>query len=1110
MKQLSIFSFFLLLFFTACQTDDQFIVNENALFHLLTAQESGIDFKNEVTDVQGNNFLLYEYFYNGAGIGVGDFDKDGLPDLFFAGNQMPNKLYLNQGDLHFKDITTPAGILNDKGWSTGVTVSDVNGDGWLDIYVARSGAPSAYTPENRANLLYINNGATDGAVTFSEKAAEYGIADQGHATHAAFFDYDNDGDLDLYVVNHPIKWRQKTSYTLDEKLTKFDEYTTDKLFRNDGQQKFTDVSKEAGIQAAAFGLSINVTDINQDGWLDIYLTNDYWVPDFLYINQKNGTFANEFRQYFEHLTQFSMGADIQDINNDGLEDILAVDMMPEDNFRWKTHEPPANYDKLELHFHKGYGTQYKRNTLQLNNGEGQFSEIAQLAGIAYTDWSWAAFFADFDNDQWKDAFIANGFRRDYSNWDFMQYDLPAFINKKGGVGSFESLDVLKEIPVQKLQNYIFKNKGDLTFDKKVVDWGFEHETYSNGAVYADLDNDGDLDLVVNNINDRAFVYRNRLSETQKTNYIQFSLESDQHDEAIGTQIIVTTKDGQQFQRYSPYRGFMSSVSRLLHFGLGDNETIDKVEVHWKNGNIQTLTNIAANQVLNLKQSDAQAPPNNEGQTEPPLFKDITAQSGIDYEHIESDYNDFKLEPLIPHMFSCAGPSLATGDFNGDGLEDAYIGASFTEKGVLYQQQQDGTFSPHITKAFAKDNLYEDTDALFFDADGDGDQDLLVVSGSNEYEEGSRVYHDRLYINKGKGNFEIDETALPKLATSASCAKVADYDQDGDLDIFIGGGIVPHKYPLAPASFLLKNEGGKFTDVTGEVMPQVAKIGLLKDALWTDFNQDGWTDLIVVGEWMPITFFKNKKGTGFENVTEQTGLANYTGWWNTIAEGDFDADGDMDYMAGNLGLNSRIKGSPKEPVTLHAKDFDGNGNIDAVLSIFVQGKSYPYATRDELRDQMVFLKSKFLRYEDYADKSVDEIFTAEQLQDALVLQATHFSSSYIQNNGDGTFSLTALPNEVQTAPVNSIVTHDFNGDNHLDVLMVGNAHAANAMIGKHDASIGWYLEGDGKGSFRIEPSYKSGFYVRGDAKNMSLVGNKRSKSKQVMISKNKGKLQILQF
>jgi len=1045
-----------------------------SLFNLLPASSTGINFNNQLKDVEGSNFLLYEYFYNGAGIGVADFDNDGLEDVFFAGNQVKNKIYKNTGNMQFKDMSDVANIGVPKKWCTGVTIVDINNDGLQDIYVGASGNEQRYSESNRENLLFINKGD----FKFEEQAKKYGIADAGFTTHAAFFDYDNDGDLDLMVVNHQDKWRNKVSYSYEEKINKYTESTTNHLYENKGG-KFVDVSEKAGIKAAAFGLSINVVDINEDGWLDMYIANDYWMPDFLYVNNKNGTFTNRSKQYFEHMSQFAMGADIQDFNNDGLLDIVVVDMMPEDNYRRKTHEPPSNYEKVMLHVENGYHYQYKRNTLQLNQGNGHFSEIGQLANMAFTDWSWATLFADFDNDGFKDLLVCNGFRRDYSNWDFMQYTLPRFINNKGGFGNFNSMEVFDIIPQQKLRNYLFKNENGLEFSDQSNNWGLTQQSYSNGAVYADFDNDGDLDIIINNINDPAFVYENQAVQQGKNNYIQFEFAS--NEQARNTCIEITNANGSQCVVYRPERGFMSSLGNLVHFGLDKAQSVNAT-ITWMDGTKKELKDLATGKKHKIEKQAGSVASKKTDKAKP-LFKNIPTKIA----HQENYYIDFKIEPLIPMMLSREGPALIAFDENGDGNDELFLGSAFESKcQIISNIGKNSSAKPVGFKG------KETVDAAFIN------NAVYLANGSNEHNSPSAIYQDETYKN-GK----VSANSLKK-PNATSCIATADFDGDGDQDVVLGGAASHSNYPLSQPSTYLKNDNGNWVETPNATINKLNQYGIIKDITAVDYNGDKAIDLVAVGEWSPIIFLKND---GKGNFTEDKILNDYSGWWNCIKAADLDGDGDMDFVAGNLGLNSRIKGTKAEPVKMYAADFDGDTNLDPIITQYSFGKPYLLHNRDEVLEQMVSLKSVYRSYAEFAKQDIFDIFPKEKIDASFQRQANYFQSAIIWNDGNSNFRVEALPTICQISPVKDIAIDDLNKDGNLDLILVGNAYTADSEIGNYDASFGHYLQGTGNGQFNYIANRDHGMYVEGDARKVVIAKNKGKK--YIVVATNNGPLQMFE-
>ncbi len=1056
------------------------------LFTQLMPSDTGIDFANNITPDDTLNVLYFMYMYNGAGVGVGDFNGDSLPDIFFSGNQVSSKLYLNKGNFKFEDVTEKAGVKTDR-WATGVSVADVNADGLLDIYVCV--AYNNLWNRSNANLLFINQGVKNGVPTFKEMATEYNLADTSYSTQAAFFDYDKDGDLDMYLLNN---WLEKESHNrLRPKVTDGTAPNSDKLYRNegigaDGHPIFKEVSKEAGIVFDGYGLGVVISDLNKDGWQDIYVSNDFITNDLMYINNGNGTFTNRIADCLMHQAYNGMGADIADYNNDGWTDIVVLDMLPEDNKRQKMMMMNANYDRYEMMTGKflNYQPQFVRNTLQLNNRNETFSEIGQLAGVEKTDWSWAALFADYDNDGWKDLYITNGYRKDITDLDYITYSQ---LNVQFGSDEFKrkkKKEMLQLIPEVRIPNYMYRNKGDLTFENVSSAWGLDVPSYSNGGVYVDLDNDGDLDLVVNNIDEPALIFQNHADKLLVNNYLKIKLlGSEKNRFGIGAKVEVWTNGNMQYQEQNPVRGFQSSVEYLLHFGLGKSQNIDYVKITWVDGKSQVLENVKPNQTLFLDYKNAQNIPDIQSVQSATVQTFQAIPDLVNFEHRETEHIDFKQQFTLPHKFSQNGFGIAVGDINGDGLDDFYAGGAYGMSGSFFIQNKLGQFQE---KKLTIDTLHEDLGVLLFDADNDKDLDLYIVSGGSERLKETDYYQDRLYLNDGKGNFSLAENALPDTKSSGSCVVACDFDQDGDLDLFVGGRVIPNEYPLAPRSYLLRNDTQgnkvKFTDITPQ---ELSHIGMVTSALWTDFDNDRQTDLVVVGEFMPITFFKNNQGSLSKYSAFQ--IPNFIGWWNSISAGDFDNDGDMDYIAGNLGLNSKYKASESEPVCVYAKDFDKNGMIDAMLCHYYEdGNNYLTHPRDNFLEQMIVMRRRFPNYIDYATASFEKVFSKEELKDAYVVRANYFSTSYIENLGNGKFDIRPLPIETQFAPIFGMAIGDYNDDGNLDVLMVGNSYAPEVNWGRYDASYGVYLQGDGKGNFKTIPNKDSGFLVKGDAKGMAEI------------------------
>ncbi len=1092
--------------------------SKKEMFTLLSPGKTGITFSNRITENDTMNILKFEYVYNGGGAAIGDFNNDGLQDVFFTGNQVQNKLYLNKGDFKFEDLTQDAGLHTNGKWASGVALVDINNDGWMDIYV---GATVKKTARDRENMLFVNQGVDkNGKPAFKEQAREYGIADDGHTTNAAFFDYDNDGDLDLYVLTNTIEIYPNI---YKKKVTDGSSPTTDRLYRNDWNDQlkhpvFTNVSRQAGILIEGYGLGLNITDINRDGWKDIYITNDYVSDDLLYINNGNGTFTNQASSYFKHTSASAMGNDVNDINNDGLVDIIAVDMLPEDNYRKKVLMGANNYHTYISYDQYGYTHQYVRNTLQLNQGnkpgskEPIFSEISLLANVAQTDWSWTPMVVDFDHDGYRDIIVTNGFPKDITDRDFM-----SFHSQSGSVASTEYM--LTQIPEVKIKNHAFRNNGNLTFTDVTSDWGITQPSFSNGAAYGDLDNDGDLDYVVNNINDSAFVFRNNLMEKkgENANYLRIKFKGDkQNMMGLGAVVELTLDNGQkQIYDHTIYRGYLSSIESIAHFGLGKMTQVKVLQVTWPSGKSQILNNVKANQVITLDIAQAKQT-NKAGDTiaRQGLLTEITDSLNITYTHQEPDFIDFNSQKLLPHKLTQYGPSLSAGDINGDGLQDLYTGGSRSANGKFFVQTPAGTFLEKDLLPATQPGVKEEEDmgTLLLDVDGDNDLDLYIASGGVEKAANHPSYLDRLYINDGKGNFKLSPTSLPQVYTSKSCVKAADYDRDGDLDLFTGGRVEPDSYPKPVSSYIFRNDsdasGAKFTDVTKKIAPALINIGLICDVLWTDYDNDGWVDLLLAGEWMPVTLLKNSKGK-FVNTTAQTGIAAQVGWWNSLVSGDFDRDGDIDYIAGNLGLNSLNRASQKEPIGLYANDFDGNGSYDAIPTTYFPDKSgvrkeYTFHGREDLIKQMIIMRARFPYYKDFANASIDKLLTEEERKNALVLKANNLQSCYIENKGKGIFQLKPLPVQAQLSPLFGMVTGDFDRDGNLDVLLSGNDFGNEVMVGRYDAFNGLLLKGDGKGSFTPQTLATSGFFVPGNAK--ALAGVTDAKGQQLIVAtQNRGRL-----
>jgi enediyne biosynthesis protein E4 len=1103
MKVSTPFYIMLLLVFS-CKPGEK---EKNELFSLLSPAVTGVSFANQLTETEQFNIIQYLYFNNGAGVASGDINNDGLTDLYFTSNQNSNKLYLNKGNLKFEDITEKAGVSGKGNWKTGVTMADVNGDGLLDIYVCQVGN---YKVVHGKNQLFINQGD----LTFKDEAHEYGLDFQGFSTQAAFFDFDMDGDLDMYLLNHSVH----TSRSYGPVSLRYDHDTLagDRLYRNDevgGKRFFRDITQQAGIYNSqiGYGLGVSICDINNDGFPDIYISNDFHENDYLYINNGNGTFSERLTEYIRHTSRSSMGNDAGDINNDGLLDIMVLDMLPEEEKIRKQSGGEDDFELYKLKLEYGYGNQFVRNNLQLNLGDGMFSEIGRLAGVYATDWSWSPLFCDVDNDGWKDLFITNGIYRRANDLDYVR-----FLTKN----NFFTLEENKNAPDKELYdkmplypnvNYIYKNNGDLTFSNMAKEWGFNTRSYSNGSSYADLDNDGDMDLITNNINEPAYIYRNNASNQPDNHFLSIVLKGKGlNTHAIGARVTLYCKDQKQVAEQFPTRGFMSSVSDVLHFGLGLSGVVDSVLVRWPDLTEQIIKDVPADKIITLEINNAVKPSRGNGQdgNNMKLFSQ-TLLPGIEYRHKEDIHVDFKREHLIPHSLLAEGPALVVGDLNGDEMEDLFIGGAKGQTSRIFFQQIDGTFKPWETPVFIKDINSEDVDAAAFDADGDGDLDLYIVRGGNSVNVGNPLLDDRLLINDGNGEFkECEKGSLPFTANNGSCVRPCDFDGDGDTDLFVGSISIPGIYGFSPNQLLLENDGhGHFKDVTDYRMNRLKKIGMVTDACWTDFDKDGDKDLIIVGEWMKVSVLMNNKGI-FTDVTHKTGLEETTGWWNCIRAADIDGDGDEDLIGGNLGLNSILKASVKEPVKMYLNDFDNNGSLDQVICSYQDGVSYPVASLDEMISQMPFLEKKFPSYSDFGGKTAKEIFGKKTLNRSILKSAVLFESCFFINNGDGTFKIMKLPTMVQFSPVRDILVRDLDMDGNMDLVLAGNDYSVRPSMGRYDASYGWCLLGVSDYRYNSLTPAKSGLKINGDARRILPI--KVSGKRYLATAVNDGDLQIFKF
>ena len=1097
---------------------------EKKVFQLVPSSASGIHFNNRIEESDSLNVIDVQNIYNGGGVGIGDFNNDGLQDIYFTGNLVECKLYLNKGDFKFDDITAVADVAGKGRWCRGVAVVDINDDGWKDIYVCTSMLKDA---SQRENLLYINQGADkNGIPHFKEMAADYGLNDTTYTTMASFFDYDNDGDLDVFLSVNEIRNSQLPN-VYKKQITDGSFYSTCRLYRNDWSDSlkhgiFTNISKQAGITIEGYSHGATVVDINQDGWKDIYVTNDFLSSNVLYINNRNGTFTDRSRDYFKHTSINAMGQDIADINNDGLADVIELDMNPEDNYRKKTMENPYKYQSYQYSNFYGYQLQYVRNTLQVNQGprvlsndtigEPVFSETGFLSGIAETDWSWAPLVADFDNDGYRDIVVTNGFPKDVTDHDFTSF------RKKSEMVTGKKY-LLSQVPEIKLLNYAFQNEGNLKFNNVSSRWGIDQPSFSNGAAYADFDNDGNLDYVVNNINDEAFLYRNT-SSGDTSHYLKIYFSSEPPNiNGLGVCVSLFYDHGkQQVFENTPYRGYLSSVESNAHFGLGKVSVVDSLLVKWPDGKKQIIKNVKTDQSITVKHSDAKEIYSFQQDllAKDALLKDVTDSLGIDYNHKEWDFIDFNIQKLLPHKFSEYGPALAVGDIDGNGLEDIIAGGSALYSARIFLQQNNNRF---IQKSLLPDDSlktkrYDDAGLLLFDADNNGTLDLFIASGGYENQSNSKEYSDHFYTNDGKGNFLEVKGVLPPNFTSKSCVRACDFDNDGDLDLFIAGRVDPWNYPNPVSSFIYRNDSQKgkikFTDVTGSIAKDLTKIGMVCDALWTDFDNDGFTDLILAGEWMPLAFLKNDRGV-FKNITAGTGILNETGWWNSIVAGDFDNDGDMDYIAGNLGENSYYRGSKELPAAVYAKDFDGNNSLDAIPTLFLKDQSgkydeFPAQGRDAIVEQLPVLKKKFLTYKNFASADFHQMFSDAELKNALTLHAGNFRSSFIRNDGNDHFSIMPLPVQAQVSSIFGMVAEDADADGNLDIVLTGNDYSTEVPTGRYDALNGLILKGDGKGNFSPLSILQSGFYVPGNGKALVKLHNKNGHC-LFAASQNRGALKI---
>ncbi len=1087
-----------LIILTSCSQDNSIPKPEKTtnIFAMASPDKTGINFNNHLKESDSLNYFTYSYIYMGGGIATGDINNDGLVDIYFTGNQVSNKLYLNKGNLMFEDITNQAGVAGDNRWYTGVTMADVNNDGFLDIYCSVGGK---FSPKN--NQLFINN--QDG--TFFEKAAEYGLDDAGNSVQATFFDYDKDGDLDVYVANYPPTKFNSPNFVYQRKMQDFTELESDHLYSNVGD-KFEDVTEPAGLSSFGLSLSATVGDLNNDGWPDLYVSNDFNSPDYLYINQKNGSFNEVVKTSTSHTAFYGMGVDIADFNNDGYLDIFQVDMDAANHRRQKANMASMNPDLFWSVVNAGFHYQYMQNCLQVNSGviddhgNTYFSNLSRITGTSSTDWSWGPLFADFDNDGLKDLFITNGTRREINNNDFFNQ------LKSIEVTQDTLLGLSEHIPSEKIDNFIFKNMGDLDFVRKNESWGIEYEGFSNGVAYADLDNDGDLEIITNNIDDEASIFENKSAAIY--NYLKVAFTGlDGNKFGLGARVYITTTNGMQMQELTLTRGFQSAVAPELHFGLSNLTVINELKVIWPDGKQEVRENVAVNEKLVLDYADAKAI--NKVITEDKKAFENSVDFNFPYHrHVENEYDDYKDQVLLPHKMSRTGPAIAVGDFNGDGLEDFFIGGASKSVATIYVQSKQG-FDRHISDVFMQDIEFEDVSATVFDADGDGDQDIYVVSGGYEFPSNSKLLQDRLYVNDGTGNFSNASLPLPN--TSGSKALTLDFDQDGDDDLLVLGRQVPGNYPMPANTHLLRNESENglpiFRDYFNGEPNLFENLGMATSAIVTDFNNDTWPDIIIVGEWMPISVFVNEGGI-FNELTQQLGLNEKTvGWWWSINQGDFDGDGDQDYIVGNNGLNYKYQAAEDETFDIFAKDFDNNKTSDIVLGYYEKGRQYPVRGRECSSQQIPGIKDKFKNYETYANASLGDIYSKQALASALHYKVHSFASVYLEND-EGKFVIHELPREAQVSSINQIIIEDYNQDGNPDALVAGNLLQSEVETPRNDAGHGLLLVGDGSGGFAVKKSNETGFFAPGNVKDMVEI--KVLDDQYLIVAKNDEALQYIKL
>jgi enediyne biosynthesis protein E4 len=1079
---------------------EQTVKRGDTLFQSLSSDTTHINFVNEVDGDAELNIFNYRNFYNGGGVAIGDVNNDGLSDVFLVSNMKENRLYLNKGGLRFEDITKKAGVGGTKAWSTGVTFADVNGDGYLDIYVCNAGNREN---DDRSNELFINNGD----LTFTESAERYGLADRGYSTHAAFFDYDRDGDLDMYLLNNSFIPVGKLSYK--NLRSQRDKLGGHRFFRNDGDT-FSDVSEDAGIYGSliSFGLGITVGDFNNDNWLDVYISNDFYERDYLYINNHDGTFTEDIERQMQHISLSSMGADAADVNNDGQLDLFVTDMLPGDDQRLKMLTNFEGYDLFQLKRSRDYHNQITQNTLQLNNGDNTFSEVARYCGVEATDWSWGALLFDMDNDGFKDIFVANGIYKDVTDQDFVDFlvdenTVSEMVTKK----RFDFKTFQDKMSSTPIPNYAFRNLSDLKFSNKAKEWGLDQPSFSNGASYGDLDNDGDLDLIINNVNQPASVYRNTASDKSGNHWLRVKLKGYARNlHGIGTKVYAYNNGKMQYLQEMPNRGFESSVDHVLVFGFSEGvSSIDSLQVIWPDDRMQNIRNIKLDQEISLSHDLADQTWAKTERVAGKSFIDVSTSSGLDFKHQENAFVDYYQNPLLKQMYSTQGPAIAIGDVNGDGLSDVLFGSSKGSGMKLYVQKKTGDFVEQSGSSFAMDTLSENVDAVFFDADRDNDLDLFVVTGGNEFAYNDPVLRDKFYRNNGTGSFTLDD-GLPNILASGSCASAADFDGDGDIDIFVGGRQIAGKFGYDPPSQLYVNDGeGEFKNFTRRYFA-TQEMGMVTDVQWANLDGDSYPELIVVGDWMPIMIFKNEAGKSFSRMNISA-LEKSDGWWNCIKSADLDGDGDLDFVLGNLGRNSRLRADSLRPAELYVKDFDNNGAVEQIITSYSQDNAnYPIVLKRDLEKQLPFIKKRFIKHADYSGKQINEVFTEQELEGAIVKKVYNPNTSLLINDGGGRFRLRALPLESQFSPIFAVEVLDFDNDGVQDLLLCGNFHDVLPEIGAYDANYGLVLKGIGDLQYVPVMPKDSGFFITGQARRMRVINDGRGGT-LVVVAKNNDRAQI---